>query len=184
MKTSCVKKMQTIELVLTALMAAILCIVGPVTVPVGIVPVTTIIVVLYLIVYILGTWRAALSCLIYLGIGMIGLPVFSGYSAGPAILLGPTGGYLIGYLLLIVCSGLFIERFRNRLLHLLGMLLGLLGCYLFGTLWLMFQADLTFLQALLTGVVPFLLFDLIKVAVAFLLGPVFRRHLRKANILT
>ncbi len=184
MKTSKGKRIKTIELVLIALMAALLCIVGPVTVPVGIVPVSAMIVLLYLIVYILGTWKAAVSCLIYLCIGMVGLPVFAGYAAGPAVLFGPTGGYLIGYLLLTVCSGLFIEHVQRKRFHLFGMLLGLLACYLLGTVWLMLQADMTFVQAVMTGVVPFLLFDLIKVAAAFLLGPVFRRHLRRANLFT
>nr|MBQ8252009.1 biotin transporter BioY [Lachnospiraceae bacterium] len=178
------RRIRTIELVLIALMAAVLCIVGPVTIPVGVVPVSTVIVVLYLITYILGTWRAALSCLIYLCIGMIGLPVFAGYSAGPAVLFGPTGGYLIGYLLLIVCSGLCIGRSGKKLFHLIGMMAGLFGCYSVGTAWLMWQSELSLLQAVMTGVMPFVIFDLFKIGAALLVGPMFQKYLRKTNILT
>ena len=182
MRTSKEKSMKTTELVLIALMATILCIVGPVTLPVGVVPVTTVTFVLYLLLYLIGTFRTFVGCLLYLCIGFVGLPVFSGYAAGPAVLFGPTGGYLIGYLLLIVCSGVFIERSRKKVAHFFGMLLGLLFCYLMGTVWLVWQTQLTWAQAFITGVVPFLIFDILKILIALWIGPVFRRHLRRANL--
>ncbi len=166
-----------------ALMAAILCIVGPLTIPVGPVPVSILPVLLYLIAYTLGMWRATVSCLVYICIGLIGIPVFSGYTGGPAVLLGPTGGYIVGYLLLTICSGFFIEKFTKKRWHLAGMVIGLVFCYMTGTVWLKFTTDITFRQALLTGVAPFVMFDLIKIAAAILVGPVFRRHLRKANVI-
>ncbi len=177
------KRMKIQEMALISLMAAMLCIIGPATIPVGVVPVSLIQVALFLMVYMLGMWKTFGSCLIYICIGLIGLPIFSGYSAGPAVLLGPTGGYIWGYLLLIVCSGFFIERFAKMRWHLLGMLLGLLICYLIGTIWLKFSAQLTIRQAVLTGIVPFVIFDLIKITVALLLGPAFRRHLKKAGVI-
>ena len=178
-----IKRIKIQEMAIISLMAAVLCVIGPATIPVGVVPVTLITVALYLIVYMIGMWKATISCLIYICIGLVGLPVFSGYSAGPAVLLGPTGGYLIGYLLLTVSSGFFIERFAKRGMHLLGMLLGLVLCYFLGTIWLALYADISLWQAILTGVAPFIIFDLIKIAVALLLGPPFRRHLKKANVL-
>lgn len=177
------KRIKIQEMALISLMAAILCIIGPATIPVGVVPVSLIQVALYLVAYVLGMWRTVGSCLIYICIGLIGLPVFSGYSAGPAVLFGPTGGYIFGYLLLTICTGFFIERFTKKRWHLLGMLVGLLLCYLLGTMWLMVVAQLTIRQAVLTGIVPFVIFDLLKIAVALLLGPVFRRHLKKANVI-
>ncbi len=171
------------QMALVALMAAILCMVGPLTIPVGPVPVSIFPIALYFVAYVLGMWRAVGSCLVYICIGLIGLPVFAGYSAGPAVLLGPTGGYVVGYLLLTLCSGFYIEKFTKKRWHLLGMLLGLLLCYLIGTIWLKVSADLTVQQAVLTGIAPFLIFDLIKIAVALLIGPTFRRHLKKANVI-
>lgn len=171
------------QMSLVALMAAILCIAGPLTIPVGPVPVSVLPILLYLIAYILGMWRATVSCLVYICIGLIGIPVFSGYTGGPAVLLGPTGGYIIGYLMLTICSGFFIEKFIKKRWQLVGMVLGLVLCYLTGTVWLKFATDITFQQALLTGVVPFVIFDFIKIAAALFVGPVFRRHLRKANVI-
>ena len=103
--------MKTHQMAFVALMAAILCIVGPLTIPVGPVPVSILPVVLYFVTYVLGMWRAFASCMVYICIGLIGLPVFAGYTGGPAVLFGPTGGYVVGYLLLTLCSGFFIEKF-------------------------------------------------------------------------
>jgi len=175
--------MKTHQMALVALMAAILCIVGPLTVPVGPVPVSILPVVLYFVIYVLGMWRAVASCMVYICIGLIGLPVFAGYTGGPAVLLGPTGGYVIGYLLLTLCSGFFIEKFSNKRWHLLGMVLGLLLCYLLGTLWLKMTAQLSIKQALLTGVAPFAIFDMIKICIVLFVGPVFRRHMKKAGVI-
>lgn len=169
---------------MVSVMAAVLCMVGPVTIPVGMVPVSLLPVVLYLMVYVLGMWKSVVSCLIYLCIGLVGIPVFSGYSGGPGVLFGATGGYLFGYLLLTLCSGFFVERFGKKRWQLLGMLLGLFLCYLLGTIWLMTMMQLTPGQAVLTGVAPFVLFDLIKIAAALLIGPVFRRHLKRANLIS
>ncbi len=166
-----------------SLMAAMLCVIGPVTIPVGMVPVSMFPLALYFLVYVLGMWKALGSCLVYICIGLLGIPVFSGYSGGPGVLLGPTGGYLSGYLFLTFCSGFFIEHFQKKWLHFLGMMLGISGCYLIGTLWLSFSADMTFYHALMTGVAPFVFFDVIKIAAATVLGPPFRRHLKKADML-
>lgn len=166
-----------------ALMAAVLCIIGPLTIPVGPVPVSVLPVALYFIVYVLGMWRAVASCMIYIFIGLVGLPIFAGYTGGPAVLLGPTGGYVIGYLLLTMCSGFFVEKFMKKIWHFLGMVTGLILCYMLGTVWLMFSAQMTVRQAMITGVAPFVLFDILKIFAALLIGPIFRRHLRKANVI-
>lgn len=177
------KRIKINEMALMSLMAAVLCVIGPVTIPVGLVPVSILPVALYLVVYVLGMWRAFGSCLLYICIGLVGIPVFSGCSSGPAVLLGPTGGYLVGYLLLTLCSGFFIEKFIKKGWHFLGMLLGLFLCYFLGSVWLAAYAKLTLYQAFATGVVPFLIFDLIKIICALLIGPLFRRHLKKANVI-
>ena len=177
------RRIKIYEMALMSLMAAVLCMIGPVTIPVGLVPVSILPVVLYLVVYVLGMWRAFGSCLLYIFIGLIGIPVFSGYSSGPAALLGPTGGYLVGYLLLTLCSGFFIQKYIKKGWHLLGMLLGLFFCYLLGSVWLAVVAKLTLYQAFVTGVVPFVIFDLIKIICALLIGPLVRRHLKKANVI-
>lgn len=99
-------------------------------------------------------------------------------------MLGPTGGYLVGFLFLAVISGLFVEKFEQaRLPVAAGMALGMLVDYLFGTLWLAILMKLSFGQALMMGVVPYLAGDMVKLIVALLLGSALRRRLQSLRIL-
>lgn len=156
----------------TALMAALLCAVAPVSLPIGPVPVSMATQAIYLAAYILGPRLAAASCLIYLLMGFAGLPVFSGFSGGPGQLLGPTGGYLAGYLPLALISGWFVRRFPgSRLLAGTGMVLGTAALYALGTAWLAFQLSLPLPAALATGVLPFLPGDAAKIFIVLTVGP-------------
>ena len=103
------KKLTTYQMAVTALMAAALCVLGPLSVPIGAVPISLANFVICLTAWLLGPKFGTLSVAVYLLIGLVGVPVFSGYGAGIAKLAGPTGGYLVGYLLLAFIGGLFIE---------------------------------------------------------------------------
>ena len=87
---------KTSFLTTTAIMTAVMCILGPLSIPIGPVPITLTNLAIYLAMYILGTKRGSAAVCLYLLIGLAGLPVFSGFTGGPGKLLGPTGGYLIG----------------------------------------------------------------------------------------
>ncbi len=177
-------KNKTYLLSVTALMAAVLCILAPLSVPIGPVPISLATFIVYLMAFLLGSRMSVVSCQVYLLIGLAGLPVFSGFSGGPAKLLGPTGGYLIGYLFAAFISGLFIEKFPRRIiLHIIGMVLGTAVLYFFGTCWLAYQMELSFPAALAAGVLPFLPGDALKIAVAALFGPVIRTRLLEAGLL-
>ena len=98
-------------------------------------------------------------------------------------LFGPTGGYIIGFLPMAVIAGIFIDRTKGKLLpSLLGMVLGTVICYALGTAWLAYQANMDFKAALFAGVIPFIPGDLIKMALAAVLGPKISGQLRKAGI--
>jgi len=160
-----------------------LCVLAPITLPIGLVPLSLANFVIFISVYVLGIWKGTVSCILYLLIGLIGVPVFSGFSSGPAKLLGPTGGYLIGYVFMALIAGFFIDRFKCRKLpSLLGMLLGTLVLYLLGTVWLAYQAGMTFMAALWAGVIPFIAGDLAKIIIALFLGPILRERLQKAGL--
>ena len=141
---------------------------------------------LYLSVYILGKRHATISCGVYLLIGLVGIPVFSGFTGGAGKLLGPTGGYLIGYLSLTFISGWLIEKWSvNRVGYLmqgLGLALGTAVCYLFGTLWLAYQSGTDFFASLGVGVLPFVVGDMVKIIVGVLVGNAVRRRLVKAGV--
>lgn len=165
-------------------MTAVTCILGPMSVPIGPVPLTLTNFVLYLTVILLGRAKAAVSYLVYLLIGLVGIPVFSGFSGGPGKLLGPTGGYLIGFLFLVLTAGFFVDRFPGKLpMYFLGMVLGTAVTYLFGTVWLAWQGGMSFSAALAAGVLPFLAGDFLKIAAALCVGPVIRKRLVKAVIM-
>lgn len=175
-------KIKTMTLI--AIFSAITCILAPFSLPIGPVPISLTNLVLYFSVYIIGTKKASISFIIYLLLGLIGLPVFSGFSSGPAKLLGPTGGYLIGFILLIIFSGIFIDRFYQKwYLCFLGMFIGTALCYTLGTIWLAFIAHMNFKAALFAGVIPFIPGDLIKIIIALICAPIIKKTLIKANVI-
>ena len=168
-----------------ALMAAVTCVLAPlsISIPFSPVPISLTNLVVYFSIYILGMKRGTLSYLVYLLIGLVGIPVFSGFTGGPAKLLGPTGGYLIGFIFMAMICGYFIDKWSNKwYLCFLGMILGTALCYLFGTVWLAYQAEMSFSAALAAGVIPFIPGDLIKIIIAMLIAPQISTRLRKAGL--
>ncbi len=175
-------KMTVLTITRVALSAAIICILGPLSlsIPVSPVPISLGILGVFLAVYVNGWLYGTLSCLIYLLIGFAGMPVFTGFTAGLTKLGGPTGGYLIGYIPLALIAGFFITRFEKKIpLHVLGMVLGTIVCYLFGTMWLKVSYQMSFSAALMAGVVPYIPADLAKMAIAIGIGIPVRSALRR-----
>ena len=167
----------------TALICAMLCVISPLSIPIGAVPISLATFGVMLGVYVAGTSTTVTACLIYLIIGAAGLPVFSGFGAGIGKLTGPTGGYLIGYLLLAAVSGIIIKLAKgNRLIEFAGFVIGNLLLYALGTAWLAYAASLSFKAALLAGVLPFIPGDLLKVAAAMFIGSVVKSRLEKSGI--
>lgn len=166
---------------LIGLMTAILCITAPVSfvLPFSPVPVSLGTLAIYFSLYVLGMKRGTISLLLYLLLGLAGLPVFSNFTGGAGKLWGPTGGYLTGYIFMALISGFFIDRWSHSvLLSFVGMASGTAACYLFGSAWLSCQASMTFSQALAVGAVPFIPADLLKMIVALFLGKQVRRRVR------
>lgn len=168
---------KTYHLSITAAMTALLCVLGPVAVPIGPVPISLGTLGLYLAVYLLGKRLGMLSCAAYLLIGLAGIPVFSGFMGGFAKVLGPTGGYILGYLPLTFIAGSFIERFTNRGLQFAGMTLGTLACYVLGTAWFCVFMETDLAVALGVCVLPFIPGDIAKMLVALKLGPSLKKRL-------
>ena len=158
------KKLTTYQMAVTAVMAAVLCVLGPLTVPIGAVPISLANFVICLTAWLLGPKFGTLSVVIYLALGAIGIPVFSGYGAGLAKLAGPTGGYLVGYLLLAFIGGLFIEKSKGQpVISGIGLVLGDAACYVLGTAWFVFQMQCELGYALSVCVYPFIALDLAKI---------------------
>lgn len=130
---------------------------------------------------LLGSRRGALSALAYLGEGLAGLPVFAGGAGGAAPLLGPTGGYLAGFVAAAYVTGWLAERgwYRRAGTVVLAMLLGNVLLYAPGLAWLarFVGAD----KALALGLYPFIAGDLLKIALAASLLPLGWKLLRKVE---
>ena len=172
--------MSTAQMTVTALMTAITCILAPMALPIPVspVPISLTNLVIFFMAYILGTKLSVVSYVLYLLLGTVGLPVFSGFSGGVGKLLGPTGGYLIGFIFLALISGLFVDKFpKNRILAVVGMIIGMAVTYIFGTEWLAIQLKMSFVAALSVGVIPYLAGDAAKIIIAIIVGPVLRSRL-------
>ena len=140
-KTISNTKLSVYQMAAAALMTAVLCVLGPLSIPIGPVPISLTNFVIYITLYLLGTKLGTLSYCIYLLLGTAGLPIFSGYSGGLAKLAGPTGGYLVGFIAMAVIAGIFIQKNHGKtVMSVLGMILGTLAAYAFGTIWFVFEA--------------------------------------------
>lgn len=164
-------------LTVTALMTAVTCVLAPFAIPIGPVPISLTNLVIYVSLYILGWKRATVSYLVYILIGLVGLPVFSGFSGGVGKVLGPTGGYIIGFIPMAILTGAVIGHTKNRLVHFLAMVVGTAICYVFGTVWFCVVMDSTAAAALAACVFPFIPGDIIKMLIALNLGPVIKKRL-------
>lgn len=183
-KVSREKKQSTSALTAAAMMAAVLCVLGPLSVPVGPVPVAMANFAVSLAAWLLGPRYGALSVAAYLLLGAVGAPVFAGAGAGAAVLFGPTGGYLIGYLAQALIGGWAVERSGGRALWSgLGLAAGVAVSYAFGTAWFILQMGCTLPYALTVCVLPFIPFDAVKVVLASVLGSILRRALHRAGLL-
>ena len=167
------KPLQT--LVETALCAAVLCVVSPFTIPgPGAVPISLATFCVMLAALLFGWAKAMTAVAVYLALGAAGLPVFAGGAGGIGVLMGPTGGYLFGYLFLALFGGLFYKR--TFWVQLPMVLLGTLVLYAFGTAWFVIRLDQKLTYALTVCVLPFLPGDAIKIAAAFLFRRAFSRR--------
>ena len=168
----------TYAITVTALMTAVTCILAPLSIPIGPVPISLTNLAIYISLYLLGWKRGTISYPIYLLIGLVGIPVFSGFTGGPAKLAGPTGGYIIGFIAMAIIAGLVIDHFHQPWLQLIGMIVGTIICYVLGTAWFCFEAKSTVSGALSICVFPFIPGDLIKMIIAMLIGPAIKKRLR------
>ena len=161
------KKMSVKTIAVIGVLTAVTCILAPLSIPIGDVPISLTNLVIYFGLYILGTRRETVSYIVYLLIGLVGVPVFSGFTAGPAKMFGPTGGYLIGFIPMAVIAGIFIEKSGRKLvLGMIGMILGTAVCYIFGTVWFVLVMKTSVQAALTMCVYPFIVFDIIKMVLA------------------
>ena len=165
------KNNKTRNLVLVSLFAALIAICSWISIP-SAVPFTLQTMAVFLAVGVLGGKLGSLCVLIYILLGSVGLPVFAGFAGGLGTLLGTTGGYILGFLFSALLMWL-MEHFLGRKTWVLvvSMILGLLVCYAFGTVWFRFvylktTGAVGWMTVLTWCVFPFLIPDALKIALA------------------
>lgn len=168
------QKIRTKQMVLIALMTAVTCVLGPLSIPLPFspVPISLTNFAIFLAIFILGMKNGTISFIIYLLLGAVGVPVFSSFRGGLQVLAGPTGGYLIGFIFLALIMGFALDHFDRKLVPtIIGMIIGMAVCYAFGTVWLAKLLSLSFKEGLMMGVIPYLPGDAAKIIFAAIVGP-------------
>lgn len=172
------------DMALIALFAAVIALCSWISVPAA-VPFTLQTFAVFAAVLLLGGRRGVWAVVLYILLGAVGLPVFSGFRGGLGALLGPTGGYILGFVFsALVMWGITAKAGEAVWVEILAMVLALLVCYAFGTAWFMVvyaraNGPIGLGTALGWCVIPFILPDLIKIALALLLA----RRLKKLKFI-
>lgn len=169
------------RLILISLFTALIAVSSFITIP-SPVPFTLQTLGIFCTLTILGGRSGTIAVLIYIFIGLTGLPVFSGFSGGPGHLLSATGGYITGFVLCALTYWLITHFSHKPWSQTAGLLSGLFVCYTTGTLWYAFVylGDITLISlssAFIVCVVPFIIPDIIKMLVAVIIS----RRLQKLN---
>lgn len=182
------------RIVQIAVMAAILCVVSPLSVPLTAgVPLSLATLVIMLAGVLMGPIDGMLATLVFLLIGAVGMPVFASFQAGIGVLFGKTGGFILGYIPLALCSGLFVrwpqeltpQTSRRVVAQAVpGMLLGTVILYVLGTVWFLVLTHATLKVALFACVIPFLPGDALKMVLVCVLSPLLHKALEKSNRVT
>ena len=175
MTSSTSTKMKTLDMAYIGLFAVVIAICSWISIP-TVVPFTLQTFAVFLAVAVLGGKRGTLSVIVYVLLGAVGLPVFSGFKGGIGVRLNTTGGYIIGFIFSALLMWAFEKAFGKKAWALiLSMILALALCYAFGTIWFMIvyanNVGAVGLSAVLGWcVIPFVIPDLIKIALAFILS--------------
>ncbi|MBE5835732.1 MAG: biotin transporter BioY [Butyrivibrio sp.] len=166
---------QTIDIVYIGIFAALLAICSWISIPLT-VPVTLQTFGVFVACALLGGKRGTVSIIVWILLGAVGAPVFAGFSGGMGVLLGSTGGYILGFIFTGLIMWAF-ERFVGTALwmKIVSMVLGLAVCYTFGTIWFMYvygraNGAITLAQALAWCITPFLIPDACKIVLAAIIS--------------
>lgn len=173
------------DFIYAALFAALIAVLGLISIPLPFspVPISGQSLGVMLAGCILSVRQTGLGLLGFLLLGAVGLPVFAGFTGGIGILLGPRGGYFLGYLIggivIALLKGQHNTLWRLAMANIIG---GIGVVYFFGVLWLSFVTGIGLEKAVLTGALPFIPGDLMKAVIATLIGVAVNKRLRQAQV--
>lgn len=175
-------KVNVRALMFCALFAALCAVCSQIAIPLPLIPINLALFSVHLCGALLGAKYGAISILVYIALGAVGVPVFSRLSGGLSVLAGPTGGYIVGYLICVIVVGLLSKWAANKFWRLcLIMIPGVLLCYAFGTVWYIILTHNGIAASLMSCVVPFLPGDCVKILLAAFLAVKLKPHLKLEN---
>jgi len=158
-----------------SLLAALTAVGAYIAIPIGPVPIVLQNLFVYLTGLLLGSRWGSMGIAAYLLAGAVGLPVFAGGKGGIGHLVGPTGGYLLGFLPAVALIGFITEKTQGKLLFgIVALVAGTVVIYACGVTWLSIVTGMTVVRSLLVGMVPFLIGDAIKIAAALFIARTLR----------
>lgn len=160
--------MKTKKLIYCALFGAVISIMSLISIPVQPVPLNMALFAVLLSGGMLGKRYGALSVIVYILLGAVGIPVFAGFRGGLAVLAGPTGGYVLGYIAVAFLTGLVCEKTQKIKYTAPIMVISVMLCYVLGTAWYCYIMKSDVWSALTLCVLPFVPADIIKIVLATL----------------
>ncbi len=163
-------KIKTYDLTITAIFSAIICILSVITIPIGTIPISLSLFAIMLSAISLDAKKGVMSVIIYILIGALGIPVFSGFKGGFHILFGPTGGFIISYIIVALIMSFASQKTNKKLTLFIFGLLSLAVCYIFGSLQYSLISKVSFYNSLFVCVYPFVVFDVLKALLAINIG--------------
>lgn len=173
-------EMKTKDLVLIAVLAALICVMAPFSVPIGAVPLSLATLAVYVVSSVTDVKHSLAAVCVYILLGAVGVPVFSGFQGGLQKLVGLTGGYIFGYIPCALVIGLMLCRWGSKKwMWPVSMIAGTAVLYAFGTAWFVLESESTLVYALSVCVLPFLIGDGIKIVAASLVAPILRRRITR-----
>ena len=173
------------KLIICAMFASITAVLAQIEIPLPLVPISGQTLAVGLTATIIGSRLGAIAMICYACIGAVGIPVFSGFAGGFQVIVGPTGGYIIGFILTAYVTGVILEKTNFTLpMAVLANLVGMIITLTTGMLQLKFVMDLTWTAALASGVYPFIVVGIIKALLASWIGITVRKRLVLANAIS
>lgn len=170
--------MKNSRIVFPAILCALFCVLSPITIPIGPVPMSLSTLVLGIIVLTMTLKDAVLIVLLYLLVGAMGLPVFSGFGSGIGHIIGPSGGFLIGYIPYVL-SGSVIHKInpRRKLYDVIALIISTVTLYIFGSVYYMLSVNVTFKTSLIITILPFILPEIGKIFISVFISNKIHRKL-------
>lgn len=177
------------DMVLIAVFTALIAICSWITIPAmaGQVPFTLQTFAVFVTAGMLGTKRGTLSVIVYILLGLVGVPVFAGFAGGFSAVIGPTGGYIVGFIFTALIIGALMSLAKEQgetvkiVITVIAMILGDAACFIIGTIWFMVVTNTSFVAALTLCVVPFIIPDLVKIIVATIMVNRLKKYVRIFN---